>query len=359
MRRGQPTPSHAAHASTVEIEIASDLGQRRTSNEDRVRRLVLGTDPSWGVGVLVADGMGGASGGETASRIVAETVAQRLADWQTDPERLGHRWRTAFAQHLRDMLDGVQTKLLAAVREDPSLEGMGSTIAFLLVFGDRYVAVHVGDSRIYRLRGNRFAQLTRDHAHRAAGSAGRGALTQVLGGATDLEPSFSTGALEEGDLFLVATDGLFGDLSTEALVRPLVEGADLRETARRLLDAANGAGGRDNISLGLLRVTAAPAYRIDDRIFDGGSGGSDAPVVEWMVASPNARRRRAPTSPSQRRRRRVLLVMLLLLLGAAGSLAASYLSLAARTERARPPTPSADDQPSPDSAAPSTPEPPQ
>lgn len=269
----------------------TDQGLSRAMNEDRVAVLELGHEPVWGYGVVVADGMGGAAGGERASRLAVEGLRTRLSDWQVELSRLGSRWQDVMEGHLREIIDGIHVRLHRETSSDPSLEGMGTTLAMVLVFGDRFLTVHVGDSRAYRLRGDAITQLTRDHTfgeyQRAAGleaaRADDGKLMQFLGGNEPPEPEFNTGAIQPGDLFLVASDGLTRYADGAELGSELAGRQPLDRIGHGLVARANRSGGRDNISVGLLRINSVPGPKL-------GPVGAGAPVqaravTTWPVAA--------------------------------------------------------------------------
>lgn len=228
--------------------------------------------PEQGVAV-VADGMGGHPGGDVASRIAAETAAKVLreavgAGLVGDSET---HLRAAMARSVVAAHDAIR----AHGRDDPELAGMGTTLTAMIVDAPaaRYVLGHVGDSRAYLFRDERLTQLTRDdtwvqervEASQLTPEQARRhpfghLLTQCLGLDDPPIPHILGGRVEAGDAFLLCTDGLVGMLEDEEMERILAEHLapnagphDAEAPVRALLDAANEAGGYDNITAALLR----------------------------------------------------------------------------------------------------------
>lgn len=246
----------------------SDIGKARTRNEDSLYLL-----PELGVAV-VADGMGGHPGGDIASRIAAEVAAQVLANARAQasgdvaPSRLREAMsRSIVAAHQRIRSHGL---------DEPELEGMGTTLTALLVDVDSatYVLGHVGDSRAYLFRGGKLSQLTRDDTwvqervdaaqltpEQARNHPFGHLLTQCLGLEEPPVPHITDGAVAAGDTYLLCTDGLVGmldDGELERILREQTHGNGVGDAAeapvRALLDAANAAGGYDNITAAIVRV---------------------------------------------------------------------------------------------------------
>jgi PPM family protein phosphatase len=240
---------------------------RRRRNEDA---LLLA--PEAGV-FAVLDGMGGYAGGDVASSLAAETLAQFFSVIAQDPEAT---WPYALdgsktlAQNRVDAAIRLANRRIRERRSGP-LGGMGTTVALLSTAGCRAVLGHVGDSRIYRLRAgdgrNRpeLMQLTCDHSLyeqlRADGIElpplsefiHANVITRALGAHDDERPELLEFELEVGDRFLLCTDGLSGALEADEIARLLAD--DGREQAcAALIDAAFAAGSRDNITVVVVDV---------------------------------------------------------------------------------------------------------
>ena len=227
----------------------SDTGRARRANEDAyyARAPVF----------VVADGMGGAQAGEVASRMAIEAFERAL-----DEER-GVSGEELLAERVRD----ANARIHEMSQAEQDRAGMGTTITAVHV-GVRDVAIaHVGDSRAYRLRGDEFMRLTEDHslveemrrrgqltAQEADEHPQRSIITRALGPEADVAVDTRSWRGAAGDVFLLCSDGLTS-MVPEAQVADLVRGAgSLRAAGRALIDAANEAGGRDNITVVLFAL---------------------------------------------------------------------------------------------------------
>lgn len=229
----------------------SDIGRKRAANED-----CFALDEALGV-FVVADGLGGHVAGRTASETaVEEFIAQMRA---RDEFGLGA---------MREAVRGANDAILARVREVPYLKGMGTTLAGLRIAGDVARFVHIGDSRIYLLRGSELHLLTLDHSYvcelvfrrrMTAASArvhpNRHVITRALGVDPAAEPDAGELRLEPDDLFVLCTDGITGAMEDEELREILLAGSkDLQGTVCALVDCANARGGNDNATVILVRI---------------------------------------------------------------------------------------------------------
>lgn len=250
----------------------SDVGKTRTRNEDS-----LSLVPELGVAV-VADGMGGHPGGDVASRIAATTTAKALREELAAGAAQHDDPVTRLSVAMRRSVLRAHQEIRAEGEREPELNGMGTTITALVVdpHADVYVLGHVGDSRAYRFREGKLRQLTRDDtwvqerveaqiltAEQARRHPYAHLLTQCLGLDETPTPHILRGSVQAGDAFLLCTDGLVGMVEDEDLEQILVR--ELGENGRgeagehalqALLDAANEAGGHDNITAVLLTIGA-------------------------------------------------------------------------------------------------------
>lgn len=220
----------------------TDTG-RRSNNEDA---LIAAPDLGF---FAVADGMGGTEGGEVASALALDTL-HRYFERVGDGLDLVSEPGAALAQMRMAIRMAHRAVQRAAVG---SLRDMGTTVVCLLVRGERALVAHVGDSRVYLARDGELSQLTRDHSLVAAmEAAGMPAspelahiITQAVGQGADAQPDLSIVDVQEGDRFLLATDGLTDALDDDAIRRGLSRSKD---AARALATAAYEAGSRDNIT---------------------------------------------------------------------------------------------------------------
>ena len=241
----------------LEIDGRTDTGRVRDHNED-----CLGLDESRGL-LLVADGMGGHKAGEVASSIAVSSIMRGIAGDGTGTQGLSRRVR----------LDSLIRTADAAIREkaskDPDCSGMGTTLVALWAGEGAFTVAHVGDSRAYLYREGALTRLTRDHSQvqedldagaiteaEAAEATFQNVLTRALGAGSRSEADFSEGKIEPGDILILATDGLCKMIDDARIARIAAAGGGPGRIAANLVEAANAAGGEDNVS-----VAAALARR--------------------------------------------------------------------------------------------------
>jgi serine/threonine protein phosphatase PrpC len=269
----------------------TDKGRQRNANEDS-----LFTRPPL---FVVADGMGGAQAGEVASKTAAESFDRELP--QAPPERL-----------LRETIEAANRTIHQRARNDPDLAGMGTTITAAIVDPEaEEVAIgHVGDSRAYRLRGGKLERLTRDHSlveemrrkgqltdAQAADHPQRSIITRALGPEPEVEVDLQTVPAQAGDVFLICSDGLTTMLGDEQIAQLLARATSMQSAVRALIDEANRAGGRDNITVVAFRVEdAAAPQRAPEGATLVGSSAEDAGLTATEV------RRRAAAEAARKRR---------------------------------------------------------
>lgn len=211
---------------------------------------------------LVADGMGGHAAGEVASAVAVETVRDRLV--QSGVPGDAPSARDAFVDAVRQA-----DARVAEVAEQQGLDGMGTTLVGLWLIDDAAVVVHVGDSRLYRLRDGQLEQITGDHnlgselkrrgifdTHTAMTHPQRHMLTRSLGGRTRVAPDQVVLPLRAGDRFLLCSDGLTDMVSTDLVRGFLGTPSPPNVNAQTLVEAALAGGGRDNITVVVVHVTA-------------------------------------------------------------------------------------------------------
>jgi serine/threonine protein phosphatase PrpC len=199
--------------------------------------------------LAVADGMGGHQAGEVASSVALKVMAEWPFDWQDPPESL----RQAVIQATRKILE------LAEGNED--LTGMGTTLSMALLVNRRAHIAHIGDSRIYKFDGQKLQQLTKDHSvvaelvrrgaltkKEALIHPHRNVLTKALGTAPVVFFDMGEEALEDGDVLILCTDGLFSLITDEEIREVVGSISDSQQAAERLVALANERGGHDNIT---------------------------------------------------------------------------------------------------------------
>ena len=231
----------------------SDTGRARRANEDSY----YARSPVF----VVADGMGGAQAGEVASRVAVEAFERGLAAGD------GGSVSVSGEELLAERVLEANARIYEMSQAEQERAGMGTTITAAHV-GEYDVAIaHVGDSRAYRLRGDEFVRLTEDHslveemrrrgqltAQEADEHPQRSIITRALGPEPDVLVDTSSWRGAAGDVYLQCSDGLTSMVPEAHVAEILRAGGSLRERGRALIDAANEAGGRDNITVILFRL---------------------------------------------------------------------------------------------------------
>ena len=253
----------------IEAWGTTDVGMKRRLNED-----VFLIDGELGA-YVVADGMGGHSAGEVASRLAVDAIIDALREGRPLLEEATwpDHWdgeRSATANLLADAIVYGHRAVLDAVGGDTELKGMGTTVvAALLDEAQRRLVIgHVGDSRAYRLRNGSLELLTEDHSwvHEQVREGNlseeaarthplKNVVTQALGGSADPVVDILETDAEPDDIYLLCSDGLNTMLTDGEIERIIAGAASLSEAGQNLVIAANERGGNDNVTVVLLRVT--------------------------------------------------------------------------------------------------------
>jgi len=251
----------------LEHAAASDVGLRRANNQDHLAVVVAGSQEAWqnrGHLFIVADGMGAHAAGELASKLAVDTVALTYSKRLDLPP----------AEAILAATEDANQQIHGRGQADPEFKGMGTTSTALALLPEGALLAHVGDSRAYRLRGDRYEQLTFDHSlvweMRAAGQlAGqelpdyipKNIITRSLGPSAqvevDLEGPFP---IAVGDTFLLCSDGLSGPVKDEEM-GVILGSMPPSEAVRALIDLANLRGGPDNVTVIVARVTGPQVAR--------------------------------------------------------------------------------------------------
>ncbi|MFP4379840.1 MAG: Stp1/IreP family PP2C-type Ser/Thr phosphatase [Candidatus Sumerlaeia bacterium] len=243
----------------------TDTGKKRAGNEDSY----VSVDD---IGLyIVADGMGGHAAGEVAS----QTAVQVIRDFMRDVVGNGNAPETASPDEAAPILEKLEVSVFHAndgichkAIENPDLEGMGTTLSGFVVYGNQICLVHVGDSRVYRLRDGDLKLLTNDHSwvneqvqrnmiteEEARNHRWRNVITRALGHKNDLQVDSEVLEALPEDMYLVCSDGLTGMVQDEALREVMLsEGDEPAKACRILVDKANDAGGTDNITLIIVKM---------------------------------------------------------------------------------------------------------
>jgi PPM family protein phosphatase len=250
------------------LEVASQThpGLVRSHNEDAVF-----VDVDKGL-VLLADGMGGYNAGEVASGIAIDLISRGLLE-RLEPKRPLHKidqgtGLTHAAAMMLQQIEVANQGIWDAAQARPECAGMGTTLVAALYYTDRICIAHIGDSRCYRMRQGKLEQLTHDHSllqeqidlgliteEQAKFSLHKNLLTRALGIDETVEIEVNEYRLEADDLYLFCSDGLTDMVETDALAQIMLDqDIKLRAKTERMIELANAGGGRDNISVILVRI---------------------------------------------------------------------------------------------------------
>jgi serine/threonine protein phosphatase PrpC len=247
--------------SAIEVATATHSGMVRSHNEDSIA-----ADPEIGLAVL-ADGMGGYNAGEVASGIAVELIKSEmkksLAGKRPD-ELNGSNAEQLIAEHAMR----ANAAIYHAAQTQPQYSGMGTTLVVALWHDNHMSVGHIGDSRLYRLRGGTLEQVTRDHSllqeqidsgmitkEQARHSQNKNLVTRAVGIDPEVETEVHTYPVEVGDIYLMCSDGLNDMVTDEDIELTLSSlAANLQLAAQQLVQQACDNGGRDNVSVILVRV---------------------------------------------------------------------------------------------------------
>jgi serine/threonine protein phosphatase PrpC len=249
------------------LEIAShtDPGMVRSHNEDSIASIA-----EKGL-VVLADGMGGYNAGEVASGMATTVITTELrqlledhAPHVVDPQS----GQKAALKMLREQIAKANTSIYQASQSQPQYAGMGTTLVVALFYDNKMMVAHIGDSRLYRMRGDEFGQVTKDHSllqeqidagmltkEQAKHSSNKNLVTRALGIDPAVEAEIHEYDTQPGDIYLLCSDGLSDMVSDEDIGMTLQAlGANLELAAQQLVQMANDNGGRDNISVILIKI---------------------------------------------------------------------------------------------------------
>jgi serine/threonine protein phosphatase PrpC len=249
--------------------VSSDPGLRRSSNEDSYC-----TRPDLGL-YIVADGMGGHVAGEVASRVAVEAI--EIFIQETAGADKNRTWPFPFepalsleANRLKAAFRLANRRIASTIADSHDLRGMATTASSLLTGPDGACVAHVGDSRVYVLRDGKLQQITNDHswveeqvragtmtATAARQHPWRNVVTRALSGGEDPEVDVTQVQPVQSERYLLCSDGLFSVVPDDQIAALLgTRGVSLEDVCQKLIDAANAAGGPDNITALVLEVNA-------------------------------------------------------------------------------------------------------
>jgi protein phosphatase len=256
-----------AISKALEIVARTDSGMVRERNED-----VVFVNPNRGL-VILADGMGGYNAGEVASGIAISFLASALETSFFDPVQEGSdvTGRPSASCCFAESIGLANTVIYNAAQSESILAGMGTTLVMALFFDNRVTVAHIGDSRLYRLRDEQLTVVTHDHSllqeqidhgmitvEEARFAQNRNLVTRALGVDPTVESEIHAYDVVPGDLYLLCSDGL-NDMLTDGEIHVVLRmlSNNLEMAAAQLIQMANDSGGRDNVSVILVKVLEA------------------------------------------------------------------------------------------------------
>ena len=256
----------------IEHVAYTDTGKVREHNED-----AIGVDMEIGLMVL-ADGMGGYNAGEVASGIAVKTVIDLVRAGVDREVRNAVDGETGLSRQtivLRDAIRRANKVIYQTAQSQPQCQGMGTTVVACLFFDDQVSIAHVGDSRLYRVRNNRFEQLTMDHSllqelvdrgfyslEEAQRATNKNYVTRALGVEPNVDVEVHEDAAKKNDYYMLCSDGLSDMVEDEDIHLTISTfNANLDTIGQQLIQLTNDNGGRDNVSIMLAHVVESFAVR--------------------------------------------------------------------------------------------------
>jgi protein phosphatase len=249
----------------LEIASCTDPGMVRSHNEDSIA-----ADAGNGL-VVLADGMGGYNAGEVASGMATTVIITEMQQilQSVQPYAVDEKTnKEVGARLVREQVLKANSSIYQAAQSQPQYAGMGTTLVVCLFYDNRILVAHLGDSRLYLLRDGKFKQVTRDHSllqeqidsglitpEQAKKAQHKNLVTKALGIDPSVEPEIKEYPTQVGDVYLLCSDGLCDMVEDEDIGMTLQAlGGNLKLCAQQLVQMANDNGGRDNVSVILVRV---------------------------------------------------------------------------------------------------------
>ena len=245
----------------MEISILTDVGQKRTNNQDYVNHYVNRAGRTM---IILADGMGGHRAGNIASEMAVTDLGIAWVDTQIDTINEVREWFAYFLE--------VENQKIHQMGQDEAYRGMGTTLEALAIIDNQAIYSHIGDSRIGLVRGEEYYQLTSDHSlvnellkagqltpEEAESHPQKNIITQSIGQKDEVQPDFGMVTLEAGDYILLNSDGLTNMISGSEISDIVNSDIPLADKTATLIRFANNAGGIDNITVALVSINEEAA----------------------------------------------------------------------------------------------------
>ena len=240
----------------MEISLLTDVGQKRTNNQDYVNLFVNRAGRTL---IILADGMGGHRAGNIASEMAVTDLGVAWVDTHIDTVNEVREW---FAEHLE-----IENQKIYQMGRDDAYKGMGTTLEALAIIDHQAIYAHIGDSRIGLIRGEEYHQLTNDHSlvnellkagqltpEEAEAHPQKNIITQSIGQKDEIQPDLGIVSLEPGDYLVMNSDGLTNMISGSEIYDIVTSDISLDDKAATLVRFANNAGGLDNITVALIAI---------------------------------------------------------------------------------------------------------
>ncbi len=239
----------------MEAYYITDIGRKRSSNQDYmfISERPVGSLPNL---FIVADGMGGYAAGDLASKMAVETIVEYIESHQSED----------FETLIKDAISNANTVIRGKAASDPVLEGMGTTVVLCVINSDYIIVANVGDSRLYAINDD-LRQITTDHSYvqemvrmgrirgdEASRHPDKNVITRAVGAEDGINVDIFKENIFPGEMFLLCTDGLTNMVEDDRILQILSENSELSEAGNMLVDQANEKGGRDNITVVLVRI---------------------------------------------------------------------------------------------------------
>ncbi len=245
----------------------TDVGMKRTHNEDYFSLI---EDEQL---FIVADGMGGHASGEVASKMAAETISEFYQHTKDEEATWPFKMDRSLSFLENRLVCGIRLsnlRIFETACREMRYKGMGTTIVTALVSGDKAYLGHVGDSRGYRIRNKEIVQLTRDHSlledykeakpdmteEEERNFPHKNVITRALGMRESVQVDIKSHQIEDGDYYILCSDGLSGMLSDPKILEIVINADSLERAVAELTDSANRAGGTDNVTTLILHCTS-------------------------------------------------------------------------------------------------------
>ncbi|MBQ8151418.1 MAG: Stp1/IreP family PP2C-type Ser/Thr phosphatase [Firmicutes bacterium] len=241
----------------TQIGFKCDRGVSRANNEDAC--FVIPSDDVY----IVADGVGGNSSGEVASRTAVSEIAMTVND--RDMKEL--KTANDIFEFFGEAIESANEKIYMMGRKERAYRGMATTVVAAYVRKGTIYIANVGDSRAYLLRDDKLSQITRDHTYvnelvekgviteeEAETHSQRNVITRALGADITVTPDFYQFRVSRGDIVMLCSDGLYGEIPDEDIMAILSQDRPMSEICQMLVDEANAQGGRDNITVVCLKI---------------------------------------------------------------------------------------------------------